>query len=105
MTRLRQECFRIPLPFGRNLRQQQAALPALLHDEAVTPDLDVVGAGDRLERPEDGQLDVECREFGRGDARKPRVGAAGGDRTSEHHVAERLVASMCPMQPRSSPCL
>src|SRR5215831_11002928 len=47
---LRDERVDVPAPLGRDLRQQQAALPALLHQQAVTADLDLVRPRNQLER-------------------------------------------------------
>ena len=91
MTRLRKKRLAIPVPLGRHLRQQQPAVPTHFDDEAVAPDGDVVGTGDRLERTEERELEIERRQFCGGDGRKARVRAAGGDRTTRDHVAEWLV--------------
>ena len=75
---LREERLPIPAPFGRHLRQQQPALPALLDDQPVTADFDVVRRRDRLERPEQRHLDLQAGQFRGADRREPRIGAAGG---------------------------
>src|SRR5215470_3960842 len=41
VTRVREKHLRVPVPLGRDLRQQQATLPALLDNETVTADFDV----------------------------------------------------------------
>src|SRR5947209_7529128 len=91
VTRLRKKRLAIPVPLGRHLRQQQPAVPTHFDDEAVTPDGDVVGTGDRLERTEERELEIERRQFYGGDGREARIRAAGGDGTTRDHVAEWLV--------------
>src|SRR4051812_32907345 len=81
----------VPVPFGGDLRQQKPALPAALDDEAVAADDDVVRSGDRLERTEQRDFDVDGVEFVRRERRKARVAAAGGDRAARKNGAERLV--------------
>ena len=61
VARRREERFGVPLPLGRDLREQQAALPALLHDETMATDDDVGRAGNRLEWSEQRDLDLEIR--------------------------------------------
>src|SRR5882672_9562302 len=58
---VRQKRFAVPRPFRRDLRQQQTAVPSLLHDEPVLADLDLFRARDRFERTEQRQLEIELR--------------------------------------------
>src|SRR6185295_4715277 len=70
---------RIPLPFRRDLRQQQASAPILFDEQAMRADLDVVRAANRLERAEERQLDVDVIELGGRDRLESRILAARGD--------------------------
>src|SRR5947208_4768063 len=59
VTCLREEGRSVPFPFGRDLRQEKAALPASFDDESVPADFDLLRTGDRLERAKQRELDVE----------------------------------------------
>ena len=61
---LREKRLGIPVPFGRDLRQQQAAVPSTLDDQSVPADDDVGGSGDRFERTEQRDLDFQLGDFG-----------------------------------------
>ena len=91
VTRVREETSRRPTPLRRDLRQQQAALPVALDDQAVAADDDVGGAVDRFERAEQGDLDFQLGHFGEADRREARIGRGGGDRAARHDAAQRLV--------------
>src|SRR6185369_5375179 len=54
--------FCVPAPFGCHLWQQQTPMPSGFDDEAVAPDLDVIRSGDRLERSEKRDLDLDLLE-------------------------------------------
>jgi hypothetical protein len=73
-----------------------------LHHQPVAADFDVLGSGDRLERTEQRDLDLELLELGRRDRRKRGsvVPAATAQRGTT--VPSGSLASMWPMQPRSS---
>ncbi len=103
---VREKRLRVPVPFGRHLRQQQAALPSLFDDQTVAADDDVLRPGDRLERAEQRDLDVDVVRARRATAaetadrccsRRPRSAATTWPSGS--------VGSTWPMQPRRSPRL
>ena len=75
-ARLGEELIRRPAPLRGDLRKEQASMPSLLDDEAVTPDDDGVwDAGvDWFERPEDGDVDRDPLEFRWRNRRESRVG-------------------------------
>ena len=81
----------IPVPLHRDLRQQQAAMPALLDDEPVPADFDLVGGRDQFERSKDGDFDVDLGELLERHGGEPGIGAARRDRASRDHAPERLV--------------
>ena len=91
MARVRQECFRIPLPFGSDLRQQQAAARPFFDHDTMAADLDVGRAGDRFERHQQRQLEIDVRQLVDGEGRKSRIEAACGRRAARDDAAERLV--------------
>src|SRR5206468_1715835 len=91
VARLREERFRVPFPFNRDLRQQQSAMPGPLDDETVPADFNVGRTGDRLERAQKRQLDLECRQLRGGDRRKSWIRAARRDSAPFQHAPKRLV--------------
>ena len=56
---LRGELLRRPAVLHRYLRQQQPAMAAVLDDEAMPADADILGASDRFEAAQDGDFDHE----------------------------------------------
>jgi hypothetical protein len=64
---------------------------AALDDEAVSTNGDVRRARGRLECSEQGQLDLEIRQFTGSYWREARVGAARRHRTFRNHATERFV--------------
>src|SRR5713226_6164460 len=72
VTGLREKRFRVPVEFGRDLGQQKTPLPAILHHEAMATDGDVGRTGNRLERAEQRDLDVDLGELDVRDRRKAR---------------------------------
>ena len=71
-------------------------MPAVLDDEPVPADLDLLGALDRFQWPEDGDLDLDVKQSVRGHSRKARIGAAGRNGASRDHPSERLVGFNMP---------
>ncbi|GEM_PF-6863797 len=57
-----QEALSSPTAFDRDLRQQQAALPATLHDQAVFARLDLAGRNS-LRLRQHGKLDLDFDNF------------------------------------------
>src|SRR5262249_49132501 len=111
VARLREKCLGVPLPLGRYLRQEQAAEPAFLDVESVTADLDLPRPGNRFEAANQREPDVRLVDVRRGDRRTAGVGGTRGwvDAAATAQRGTTLPSgsfgSMCPMQPRSSPCL
>src|SRR5204863_1671057 len=91
MAGLLEQLEAIPLPFGRDLRQQQPPVPAHLDDETMTADRDLARIAHRLERTEHGDFYVEVRQLAGADRRKPRIGAACGNRAVGDHVCDWAV--------------
>src|SRR5439155_19211757 len=92
VTRLRDKRLAVPIPFRRDLRQEQASVPPHFHHQAMAADLDIVGKGNRLERTQHRDLELEMRELGGADRRKSWIGAGCGDGAAQDHAAERLVS-------------
>ena len=90
-ARLAEKLLAVPAPLGGHLRQQQPAAPPFLDHESVPADLDLPGAGDRFERPEERQLDHQIRDLRQGDGREPRVGAARGNRAPRDDIRKTLI--------------
>ena len=67
-------------------------MPPHFHHQAMAADLDIVGKGNRLERTQHRDLELEMRELGGADRRKSWIGAACGDGAAQDHAAERLVS-------------
>src|SRR5262245_34077042 len=88
--------FHVPLPLGGHLRQQQSPAPAALDDESVAADLDVCRSGDRLQRSEQRQFDLEVRQFSGIDCCEARILCRRGDRTALNDVTQRLVGFKVP---------
>jgi hypothetical protein len=57
----------------------------------VPADLDLPGAGDRFELPEERQLDHQIRDLPQGDGWEPRVGAARGNRAPGDDIRKKLI--------------
>ena len=96
MTCVRKKSFGIPLPFGRDLRQQQPSTPSLADDQAVTTDFDFARSRNRFERAEQRQLDLDAWNLLNGDSRKPWILARGTYGAARNHAAERLVGFNVP---------
>src|SRR5262249_32319899 len=81
----------VPLPLGRGLRQQKTPMPALLDEQTMAADLDLPRRCDRLEQPEQRDLDLQVGQLGLRDRWKPRVAAARRDGAPRDDEPERLV--------------
>ena len=66
-------------------------MPGPLDDETVPADFNVGRTGDRLERAQKRQLDLECRQLRGGDRRKSWIRAARRDSAPFQHAPKRLV--------------
>ena len=84
-ARLAEKLLAVPVPLGGHLRQQQPAAPPFLDHESVPADLDLSGAGDRFERPEERQLDHQIRRPPPG----RRLGTSGRRCTRQPRTARR----------------
>ena len=100
---LGQEFFALPAVLGRHLGQEHAAAPAVGHDQAVPADLDQAGIVDLFQGREDGDLEGEALQLGRGDGREPRIFRGGVNAGPDHGSASGKSGSVYPMQPRRSP--
>ena len=72
-----EEGLSVPILFHGNLREEQAFVVCVLHEQAVAADLDLFKAGYAAERREDGDFVFEQRQLRRGDRVEARIAESG----------------------------
>ncbi len=87
-TGLSEKCLSVPAKLRGHLGKKQSMPPPLADMKAVAADLDRERVGDRLERGEDGDLQLEFGQFLAGDRWKTGVLGRGGDGAVGHSLGQ-----------------